>query len=372
MLRGAKLNTALAKVKLISVHGPWSRIVGLRHVLKAPGGKIRCAFHSGRLLPSSEPGLTLRSRIQRKFELENRHFDSEPDLSVLEQSVLEELRSLYSPPSMKHAIVALLFVMLLLRAQADDTPYRAAVKSAHKRYEVLSRERVDYRKTKPGLPAPQEEEYLRLLGQLSVDDPVWALAQQIQADIDALVAVRSRTPADDAILDNLKDLLAITASVEDRANTREEAERIATVLRQFIIRRDVAGARAWVKSRPVAEQLIRSAEFVAVVSMTDVPKAMVNDAGLDLSVFPQKARARVERPVFGNVSGEIVISNQRDSALAPGKYLAFLVRTGEQFRLSSATSLRRIKGGEVYWFPAYAPVSEVIAEIGAMKETILP
>jgi RES domain-containing protein len=39
MLRGAKLATALAKVKLIAVHGPWSRIIGLRHVLKAPGGK---------------------------------------------------------------------------------------------------------------------------------------------------------------------------------------------------------------------------------------------------------------------------------------------------------------------------------------------
>ncbi len=39
MLLGAKLKTALTKVKLIAVHGPWSRIVGFRHVLKAPGGK---------------------------------------------------------------------------------------------------------------------------------------------------------------------------------------------------------------------------------------------------------------------------------------------------------------------------------------------
>ncbi len=38
MLHGAKLKTALAKVKLISVHGPWSRIVGFRHVLKTPKG----------------------------------------------------------------------------------------------------------------------------------------------------------------------------------------------------------------------------------------------------------------------------------------------------------------------------------------------
>jgi len=39
MWHGARLKTALAKIKRISVHGPWSRIVGFRHVLKAPGGK---------------------------------------------------------------------------------------------------------------------------------------------------------------------------------------------------------------------------------------------------------------------------------------------------------------------------------------------
>lgn len=38
MLRGAKLKTTLSKVSLIAVHGPWSRIVGFRHVLLAPGG----------------------------------------------------------------------------------------------------------------------------------------------------------------------------------------------------------------------------------------------------------------------------------------------------------------------------------------------
>jgi RES domain-containing protein len=40
MLHGRKLETALAKVKLIAVHGPWSRIVGFRHVLGAPGGTV--------------------------------------------------------------------------------------------------------------------------------------------------------------------------------------------------------------------------------------------------------------------------------------------------------------------------------------------
>ncbi|MDB6136057.1 MAG: hypothetical protein JWM59_4300 [Verrucomicrobiales bacterium] len=39
MVRGAKLSTALSKAGLIAGHGPWSRIVGFRHLLSAPGGE---------------------------------------------------------------------------------------------------------------------------------------------------------------------------------------------------------------------------------------------------------------------------------------------------------------------------------------------
>lgn len=149
---------------------------------------------------------------------------------------------------MKHTVLSFLFVALLLPAHAADSPYRAGIQTVRERYQVLDAERNDYRKSEPALPAPKEDEYLRLLGQLSIDDPVWALTKQIQADIDALVAVRSRTPADNAALENLKDFLAITSTVEGRATTRKEAEMSATTLRQFIARRDVAGARTWAKS----------------------------------------------------------------------------------------------------------------------------
>ncbi|MHA3775426.1 hypothetical protein ACXR0O_28230 [Verrucomicrobiota bacterium sgz303538] len=94
------------------------------------------------------------------------------------------------------------------------------------------------------MPAEQEEEYLRLVGQLLIYDPVWALTEQIQADIDALLAVRSRTPADKAALEDLKDFLAITSGIEPAA-TRKEAEEITTTLRQFLARRDGRGALAW-------------------------------------------------------------------------------------------------------------------------------
>lgn len=39
MLRGARLKTALAKAKLISVPGPWTRVVAFRYLLKAPEGR---------------------------------------------------------------------------------------------------------------------------------------------------------------------------------------------------------------------------------------------------------------------------------------------------------------------------------------------
>ncbi|MEN9840719.1 MAG: hypothetical protein RL376_519 [Verrucomicrobiota bacterium] len=60
MLSGAKLSAALAGLKLIPVHGPWSRIVGYRHVLKAPAGKTgapeplwggAAALHGARFTP---------------------------------------------------------------------------------------------------------------------------------------------------------------------------------------------------------------------------------------------------------------------------------------------------------------------------------
>src|SRR4051794_10229079 len=39
MLHGAGLKSALSRIKLLSVHGPWSRVVGFRYLLHAPGGK---------------------------------------------------------------------------------------------------------------------------------------------------------------------------------------------------------------------------------------------------------------------------------------------------------------------------------------------
>lgn len=64
MLRGARLVPALAGLKLIAVHGPWSRVIAYRHVLKAAPGKTGApeplwggasALHGARFTPKGGP-----------------------------------------------------------------------------------------------------------------------------------------------------------------------------------------------------------------------------------------------------------------------------------------------------------------------------
>jgi len=152
---------------------------------------------------------------------------------------------------MNRAFHIFLFSVAVIQASADESAYLPSIKATHKRLSFLEAERRDWRywrKPEPVLPAAQEQERLRLLGQLLTDDPVWTLAQQVQADIWALVALQPRSPADGTAIDALKELLAIIGGFEERATTRTQAEQFATTLRQFVARRDVTGAHTWAKS----------------------------------------------------------------------------------------------------------------------------
>ena len=150
---------------------------------------------------------------------------------------------------MKQTLLAFLLVVLLPQVQADESAYLGALKVAHERFRVLESERNDYRKARTGLPPAQEAERLHLLGQLLTDDPLWALSQQIQADISALSALPALTPADGALMETLKDLLVYVSGFEERATTLAQAEQFASMLRQFVVRRDAAGARKWARSQ---------------------------------------------------------------------------------------------------------------------------
>jgi hypothetical protein len=140
-------------------------------------------------------------------------------------------------------------IVSLSQVQAGEFDYRTKVDSTRERFESLDLAFNDYRKNQRGLPPQEEEERLRLFGRLLNEDPVWGVALQLRADIDAITSISPQAPADRELLERLKDLLAITCEMDGRAHSRQEAETYAKSLRQFIARRDVDGARLWVKSR---------------------------------------------------------------------------------------------------------------------------
>jgi len=52
-----------------------------------------------------------------------------------------------------------------------------------------------------------------------------------------------------ALIETLKNLLAVVSGLDDRASTRAQAEEHATLLRQFVARRDYDGAVRWAETK---------------------------------------------------------------------------------------------------------------------------
>ena len=132
-----------------------------------------------------------------------------------------------------------------ISAQAQEADYLAQIQSARERLSDLEVQRHDYRKARPELPAKLEAERQLLLKQIAAEDPLGQVTHQINRELEAILALPSRTPEENASLEALKDLLAISAGVVDSAKTRPAAEKAARELRRFVLLRDVAGARAW-------------------------------------------------------------------------------------------------------------------------------
>jgi hypothetical protein len=149
---------------------------------------------------------------------------------------------------MKPTILLLLLLATVPDGLAQDAGYRANLQSLHDRFAALEMVRHDYLKPQPRLSPEQEQERLRLHGQLVRDDPVWVLYEQLDADIKALEAARTKTDSDTGLINTLKNLLATVTGVLDQPTTRAQADEYATALRQFVARRDEAGATAWSKS----------------------------------------------------------------------------------------------------------------------------
>jgi hypothetical protein len=148
---------------------------------------------------------------------------------------------------MKPIILSLLLLIPVSTAFASDSTYQETLRAVHHRFDELEMLGSDYRKAQPRLSPEQEQERLRLHGQLLRDDPIWVLYNQIDADIEALKAVPTKTDSDAALIDTLKNLLAYVHGHNDQATTRAQADEYARALRQFVARRDYEGIKVWSK-----------------------------------------------------------------------------------------------------------------------------
>jgi hypothetical protein len=146
---------------------------------------------------------------------------------------------------MKPIILSLLLLIPGSRVFASDSTYQDTLRAVHDRFAYLEMLRSDYRKSEPRLSPEQEQEWLRLHGQLLRDDPVWVLYRQISADIEALKAAPTKTDSDAALIDTLKNLVAFVNEHDEKATTRAQADEYARAMRQFVARRDYEGAKAW-------------------------------------------------------------------------------------------------------------------------------
>lgn len=150
---------------------------------------------------------------------------------------------------MKPIILCLSLFLTAPYLRAEDSSYRQSLEKLRHRCSELQIEESDYRKPKPSLTPEKEQELFRLQGQLLRDDPVAALSSQIDADWRALDALKTKTAADTALIETLKNLQAEVDAATDAATTRAQAVEHATALRQFVARRDVAGIKVWTGDR---------------------------------------------------------------------------------------------------------------------------
>jgi hypothetical protein len=139
-----------------------------------------------------------------------------------------------------HLVISLALVAPCWLALSDEPAFRAEVAAARNRYLTLENRRGS-------LSGAEEKERLCLLGQLTDHDPVFAVTREVVAQAQALQ--QGSSPTDRATAEKLEELAAITTGFENRATTLAEAKSFANVLRGFVARRDVEGARAWAKAQ---------------------------------------------------------------------------------------------------------------------------
>ena len=158
-------------------------------------------------------------------------------------------------------MLALVFALRL--TLADDSSFHDKINDVRRRYLEL-----ENRKSQGGeLSASEEKERQCLLGQMIDEDPVTALYRQTVAEWQAFGG--SSKPEDRAIAEKLLGLVQITLHFQGRATTLPEAKSIATILGQYVARRDLEGARAWAKAQETPNQTMQPTSSPRTASVSD-------------------------------------------------------------------------------------------------------
>ena len=129
-------------------------------------------------------------------------------------------------PFVKVAFITLLGMAWLHLAFSGEASYQAEIIATRNRYLDLGNRKAMGESLTPA----EDKERLCLLGELTEGAPVWVLTHGIIADIQALEG-------------SGKDL-----TNEERA-TADKLSQLLLIALQFVVRRDVDGARAWAKTQ---------------------------------------------------------------------------------------------------------------------------
>jgi hypothetical protein len=146
--------------------------------------------------------------------------------------------------SAKSTLLAVILIASTWVGLANDPSYHDEITAITKRYRTLAN-----RKALGGILSPAEEKERQcLLGQLIDQDPVSELTREVTADFLTLQQASGKAE-ERATAEKLLQLVQITTAFEGRAESLPEARSFANVLRKFVVRRDVEGARAWAKAQ---------------------------------------------------------------------------------------------------------------------------
>jgi|GEM_PF-5605932 len=85
-------------------------------------------------------------------------------------------------------------------------------------------------------------------GRRQADDPLTLLTEEVAAEVMTLALRKPRTPAEEGLMDDLKDFLAMMSGMAARPHTRKESDSMAAALKQFLLHRDIKGALAWMRA----------------------------------------------------------------------------------------------------------------------------